>query len=70
MVVAETNWPDACASSPAMPLDMASIPFHAGGQATFLTDVAARACSTGNTADLLADGTGRARSGMSAFGCV
>jgi arabinogalactan endo-1,4-beta-galactosidase len=41
IVVAETNWPYACPHPAyAFPSDLTNIPFSAGGQTTFLKDVA------------------------------
>lgn len=53
IVVAETNWPVSCPSPAyAFPSDLASIPFSAAGQTTFVEDVAAAVAATSGGAGL------------------
>lgn len=53
IVVAETNWPVSCPNPAyAFPSDVASIPFSAAGQTTFIKDVAAIVAATSGGAGL------------------
>lgn len=46
IIVAETDWPVACANGPTFPSDDASIPFSAAGQTTWVKDVASVVAGT------------------------